>query len=870
MCLPLRWCLIGVLLAAPSAWADEPRRRLELRQRFEIGEAYYDAEAWDDAARVFRSTLRDDPGDAQAAAYLALIERRKNAVAPPPPVQQRDAAMDEAMIQALKEHRQAAMDQALARAAGSVPAAARVPASPPRARQPAPGIPAPAAPPFRSYVVEKSAEELQEEEAQHALARQAEAAPLVPEGVPESARPSLDLHNTVSYSYLDPRIGPPDRQLVLSTSGSAGDFDVLGYYSRKDLSGTFRNDYAYLDFTRPDLFVGLFEQATGLTPLRGQTDQLRGIKTRKAWSDRHATTVAAGWTDNVVSGTAGSGTFLGSLYEVQEEVAPLDWLRLRSAVFFTENEADLEALRGTGDIPRHNVITFGETVLQPWGPLTLSGQAAHAHYDLDRAPDEPISDWNLRGEAAWRGAHGQLRYTYEFVGDQYASIGNPAVYQDFAGWNLNAGYRLTDRWSVFGNLARFRDNVSDDPAAITQQNLAWTLSTQMGLPRDQAVTLSFTDNLGNPSGPNAPSSNRSHVSRVDYIRPFVLDTRLLLNYQFSQNLQPAGSNSDAHEVGGSLFKGFPGGSSLFLSHQLRVDSLETEEDMLASTTSFTANYQLRRDLGLYLNTAYTRNATEGSRGVDTLSGSLGARVQWFEDMALTAEYRVNTYDLGTERGRGPHDWSVFFLISRYFGLMTAPAFGRLEGRIGQDLNHDGILAPGEPGVEGLTVRLADARTAVTAPDGRFSFVRIAPGTTIVTVDPGSLPVGWALPDHTRRVPVKRSERVRAEFPLLQVASIEGRVFIDENADGTFQETEEPLEGVAVVLQPGNQFRRTDAEGLFRFDELLPAAYTVQLYAADLPTGYAPASPEILDVPVGAGEERADVGFAIRLNRTQPL
>ena len=849
--------LLLMLAGAGSAAGAERHAGTNLDRLFEIGREYYESGEWAEALRIFQGVLRYDPAYAEAAMYIALIERHRLQGVAPPHGQTRQDAIAQAMASAPQVP------------APSPPLPVPAPPAPPAAAAPEPAqSTAPeATPAFRTYVVRKSSEELAEERTQEALAERAQAPPPEPAGIPDSARPTVELRNTVSYSWLDPRTGPPDRQMVLSTSGHAGEFDVIGELSRKDRAGTFRHDYTYLDFIRPDLFIGLFDQTTGLAPLRGQTDELFGVKIRKAWNDRHATTAAAGWTENTVSGRLGSGMFLGSLYEVQEEVAPADWLKLRTAAFYTEHDADLEALRGTGDIPRRNVVTFGEAVVTPWRQLALSAQAAHARYDPDDDPDAHVADSNWRGEAAWTGAHGQLRYAYEFVGDEYASVGNPAVYQDFAGWNVSGGYRLTNHWSVFGNVSRFRDNVSDDPAAVTQQSQAWTVSTHVALPLERSMTLSFTDALGDPRGVNASTSSRSRLTRVDYIRPFFFDTRLLVNYQFTATTQPAGSNADAHDVGGSLFKGFPGGSSLFLSQSFRADSLETDQDALTATTSFTANYQLRRDLGLYLNTGYTRNAVEGGTpGVDTLSGSAGMRVDLFRDTTLTAEYRLSSYDLDTELGDRPRNWSIFLLVSQRFGVATRPNFGLIEGRVGQDMDHDGTLDPGEPGVEGLTLRLPDARTAVTAADGRFAFSRVAPSALLVRVDPADLPIGWALPEPQQKVVVGRRERARADFALVQVAAIEGRVFIDESGDGAFQEQEEPLEGIAVILLPGEQFRRTDGDGAFRFDDLLPGRYEACVHAEDLPTGYGLRSAPALAVEVEAGEERTDLGFAVELLR----
>ncbi|MBI3322033.1 MAG: hypothetical protein HYZ91_07195, partial [Candidatus Omnitrophica bacterium] len=129
------------------------------------------------------------------------------------------------------------------------------------------------APTFQVYAVPKSEEELRQEVTERELAQRATAPPAEGEEIPEAARPDLQLSGTVSYAYRDPHAASPNRSLVTSLTGRAFDFDVRGELARKDLGGVFRHNYSYLNFTNPDLVIGLFDQLTDLAPLRGQSQQ---------------------------------------------------------------------------------------------------------------------------------------------------------------------------------------------------------------------------------------------------------------------------------------------------------------------------------------------------------------------------------------------------------------------------------------------------------------------------------------------------------------------------------------------------------------------------------------------------------------------
>ena len=277
------------------------------------------------------------------------------------------------------------------------------------------------------------------------------------------------------------------------------------------------------------------------------------------------------------------------------------------------------------------------------------------------------------------------------------------------------------------------------------------------------------------------------------------------------------------------------------------------------------NLQPSRKLATYLNSSYGRDLADNAEHADTLSGALGLRYEVDSSTTVGAEYAIDSYDLDRERGRFPRAWSILFLFTKEFGFTTAPNFGTIEGAVFQDLDADGLADPGEPRVPDAAIRLKDGRQTLTDAQGRFVFLRRVPGTEELRLDLSNVDPSWASPQARRFVIVKKRRVTRADFPLVQAASIAGGVFIDENGDGIFQDAEEPLEGVAIVLLPAGDSRTTDADGAFRFAHLLPGTYTLQLYLEDLPKGYRPsAGRERAEVTVEAGEAKERVEFAVRL------
>jgi hypothetical protein len=740
---------------------------------------------------------------------------------------------------------------------------------------------------FRAYTIPKPPEQLQAEEAAQQLVERIEQQAEAEGPVPEAAKPSVVLNSSATYSYDDPHAQPPLRSLTSTVQGRAYGWDVAYESVRKDLSGIFQHDYTYLNLFKPGFFVGAFDQQTSLAPLRSQFDDFHGVKLRKLWDEEatqptktlpyrpldvpapggSATTLAWGTTEQNVSGTGGTVTYLGDLYQAQHEWAAADGLRFKSALLYLDNEANYLERSGASEFPRTNLVMLGDAGLRLPGGGWLSTQLARADYKPDNQPDVSVEDWNWRAAFDWRQPRHWLKVAYEFVGEDYASLGDPRTYQDYQGLTAFGTYRLTDRWSVSGTLLRYRNNLNDDPEEATNQNQALTLSTSFQPRRDQSISLRYSNLMSNPEGgPSTGSSSQSRAYGFDYSFPLPLRASGLASYEYFRTEAPAASDSISHSAGTTVFKSFGRGSSWSVSERLRKTFRELEADALSLDTSLNLSLQLSPALLSYGNASYLRDLTQGAEHADTLTTSLGLRYNTISDTTLGLEYEIGPYNLDTESGRWPRNWSVLFLVTKRFGFSTPPGFGRIEGIVFHDDNANGALDADEAPAEDAVAILVDGqRRAATDAQGRFAFGRVVPGTQAVQLDLSNLDPAWSAPQPKREVAVRRRRTARLAFPLVRGGGIRGKVFIDENGDGAFQETEEPLEGIAVILLPAEDFRRTDADGAFQFDYLAPGDYTVKLYVEDLPGGYELTSSQTVEATVRPGQVTEAMEFAVRLS-----
>ncbi len=168
-------------------------------------------------------------------------------------------------------------------------------------------------------------------------------------------------------------------------------------------------------------------------------------------------------------------------------------------------------------------------------------------------------------------------------------------------------------------------------------------------------------------------------------------------------------------------------------------------------------------------------------------------------------------------------------------------------KIWLDLNGDGVLDPGEDGIEGVTVEITDANgnvyTTTTDANGDYLFENLPPGDFDVQVTyPGatySPPGADSDVDATGAVTVTLNSGANSgtgDAGVL-VASLSDVVWVDLNADGLQDPGEPGVEGVTVNLydDAGTLVASTTtaADGTYTFDDLAPGDYSVEVVA---PTG----------------------------------
>jgi len=161
----------------------------------------------------------------------------------------------------------------------------------------------------------------------------------------------------------------------------------------------------------------------------------------------------------------------------------------------------------------------------------------------------------------------------------------------------------------------------------------------------------------------------------------------------------------------------------------------------------------------------------------------------------------------------------------------------LTGEVYNDLNGNGNLDPGDPGLQGWTVNLLDSSgnlvaTTTSDANGNYEFDNLFPGTfTIEEI----LQNGWTQTqpvspnDYTVTIQSGTNE-TGLNFGNFKSLSVSGNVYNDQNGDGLKNSGEQSLPGWTVNLldSSGNVItaQTTDSSGNYTFTGVGPGSYQV--------------------------------------------
>jgi hypothetical protein len=209
---------------------------------------------------------------------------------------------------------------------------------------------------------------------------------------------------------------------------------------------------------------------------------------------------------------------------------------------------------------------------------------------------------------------------------------------------------------------------------------------------------------------------------------------------------------------------------------------------------------------------------------------------------------------------------VLGLLLMPTAVFAAEELDAVHGTVFHDLNQDGILDPGEVGILGVTIELYESdlvASTTTDADGFYEFFGLSNGSYTVkeinlanyvstTEDEVDFDVNSPMPALTVDF---------GDVPVAELGSISGTVYNDLNRSRTFNEGDEGLDDVTVLLKDSEgdtlESTFTNELGFYSFDELMPGMYTIH---EEDPAGYYSTTPHEVTVELEAGWLIENINF----------
>ena len=190
------------------------------------------------------------------------------------------------------------------------------------------------------------------------------------------------------------------------------------------------------------------------------------------------------------------------------------------------------------------------------------------------------------------------------------------------------------------------------------------------------------------------------------------------------------------------------------------------------------------------------------------------------------------------------------------------SYGKVSGRVYQDVDQNGKFDPSvdKPQAD-VKVRVDGNRYVVSDEKGMYQFEAINAGDHKIYLDLLSVRADLTmLGEAAQDTKLLAGHTTNFDFRLVRTGRITGRVWLDANENGKFDEGESPLADIRVVTSSGRD-TLTDADGNFTIADLAPGEHVFLLDEKTLPektmAGFKP-----LAVQAFAGRETSDINLTV--------
>lgn len=458
---------------------------------------------------------------------------------------------------------------------------------------------------------------------------------------------------------------------------------------------------------------------------------------------------------------------------------------------------------------------FGASMTtEPWDEHSFANTAFTLKGDL--APSRTV---NLRSQL--------FRYGPDFFN------GTNTDPNDRQGLSFGGRWRPHQQWTFGSSLGWVGDNVDRDAADTTRLNYQTARVRSSVIPRTSVALEADRIDV---------NTDRNDLylytcqARAALMPGLALDGTIALGDALSPEADPdflTGLNVPDIPLYQSPYKSVVLRKSFAAGHSLAAAYKESDT---VERVSLTHNFRLLKGprLRLFTDVGYDMDESE----------------PFFENRLEYFFTRAGTTRLSLQTRMERDEWSVMvvFTVTELFGLLegrprritgmtVSPWTGGIQGRVFEDFDGDGLMDPGEGGIEGI--RVSSALTSTTTDErGRFllpSDHRLRQER--IFLDPDTVPATHTPTHGIQTAHVSPRTLTHLDLGVCPAHYVIGYVYAFE--DGW---TEKAVPGIRVFLvrqkdkvHVADSF--TAGDGSFYLGNLLPGAYTLRVDPASVPSRY---------------------------------
>jgi len=250
----------------------------------------------------------------------------------------------------------------------------------------------------------------------------------------------------------------------------------------------------------------------------------------------------------------------------------------------------------------------------------------------------------------------------------------------------------------------------------------------------------------------------------------------------------------------------------------------------------------RKGLSLGLGVDRQQNLQPGATGLG-LAGRMTLLLPLGNGNSLGVQYRHGLSAAGSVSGIGRDVMYLTYSRSIKIGPAPPPSqagflgadaqtrrlYGKITGRVFEDVNGNGKWDPGEPGVPDVAMTLGQGLDATTDADGVFTIPELYPGSYQVHLGLDSLPIEFAVLEPTDvNLNVPAGKTVTLDFPVQRTGQISGTAFMDTNRNGVQDPGEPGLKDAVIRVAGSDILTFTDDQGHFTLTGLPPKSWTISV------------------------------------------